>query len=117
MKYCKHVLIAMLVFVVLFVASGCGASSAAEPAVDKGEGLVVSSDFVGFEEVASFEDNRVTYIYYRCQTTNVMYVCRERRGLNGYSYGGFTAMLDPKTNGPLTYENWLAYLESTADNN
>ena len=82
--------------------------------------LVVSPDEIDFEEVASYsfyEDDygKITYIYYRCRTTNVKYVWRNDEqyfGIKSYPSGGLTAMLDPETGGPLTYENWLAYLET-----
>ena len=115
MKHSKHFLAALLVLVLLLTISGCGALSATEAPTDKGDDLVVSSDLVGFEEIVSFADDNITYIYYRCRTTNVMYIWRESSGLNGYSYAGFTAMPDPKTNGPLAYENWLAYLEANSE--
>lgn len=117
MNHCKHILVTLLVFLSLFLAAGCGTISAAETTTGKGADLVVSSDLVGFEEVASFVDDDVTYIYYRCRTTNVIYVWRRNSSMGGYSYGGFAAMLDPATNGPLTYDKWLTYLETKAADN
>lgn len=101
----------------LFLAlCGCAVATAdAETANHEEDTLLVSSDTYGFEEVFSTRDDDIAYIYYRCRTTNAMYVWRQHEegiGRYGDSFGGFTAMLDPATNGPLTYDNWLAYLEA-----
>jgi len=116
-KHFWAVLIALMLLLSIF--SACSAAGATDATgyspTQAEEQLVVSPDTIGFEEVASYGDVEVTYIYYRCRTTNAMYVwrqCDEYNLTKLHTYSGFTAMLDPETGGPLTYERWLAYLEA-----
>lgn len=70
--------------------------------------------YIGFDAVYSCQDDGVNYTYYRCRLTDVIYVWREHWDDALYSdetYGGMTIMMDPETNGPLTYDNWLKRLE------
>lgn len=118
MKHYKLIAAILIALTVLMSLHGCAVERVVEPSPTiEEDSLVVSSDEIGFEEIASYMDGDITYIYYRCRTTNTMYVWREHKYLGFQSsttrgYGGFTAMLDPATGGPLTYENWLAYLKA-----
>lgn len=74
--------------------------------------LTLTEDNVGFEQLFEvFDDGGVLYVYYRDRITDTVYVYRQETRLKGYSYTGFTVMLDPQTNSPMTFDNFIKYMQ------
>lgn len=73
-------------------------------------------DDIGFDVVYSYQDDRMSYTYYRCRLTDVIYVWRQHTDYKTFTSelysAGLSVMMDPDTNGPLTYDNWLKRLEA-----
>ncbi len=73
-------------------------------------------EMAGFEHILTTkpEDNEYVSIdgslsYYRELGTDVMYIY-----YIGYNRAGLTVMMDPETNGPMLYTNWLKYQNEKA---
>lgn len=72
--------------------------------------LTLTKDNIGFEELFNISDNGIYYYYYRDRITDTVYVYREDTFLE-LAYTGFTVMMDPQTNSPMTFDNFIKYIQ------
>lgn len=96
--------------VVVGILSGCSASEEVKESYPENMGFELVC-----ESPRTWSDDPY-YAYYRCRITDVMYVWVDS-GVHGsvetgYTSGGFSAMLDPNTGGPLTYDTWRSKTDS-----
>lgn len=114
-------LLAVIVILTVFV--GCdangsttitGTGNGAEPVETTTEDVLhVDSEDTEFEVVWSVEFRGATYEYLRNKATDVMYLRTSDNELFNAVYPeGFSEMTDPNTGGPLTYDNFVKYLEN-----
>lgn len=115
----------MLVLVVgIFSLVGCSsdddatASTSAETTEPTTEQVAPKGAFekAGFEHILTIKAESNEYVsidgslsYYRELGTDVMYIF-----YTGYKRAGLTVMMDPETNGPMLYTNWLKYQNEKA---
>lgn len=115
----------MLVLVIgIFSLVGCSsdddatASTSAETTEPTTEQVTPKSAFekAGFEHILTTKAENNEYVsidgslsYYRELGTDVMYIF-----YTGYKRAGLTVMMDPETNGPMLYTNWLKYQNEKA---
>lgn len=71
---------------------------------------------IGGKQDDDLYESRVRMYYLRERLTNTMYIWRTSGrddGINGYSHwsSGMTVLMDPSTNGPMTYEAFLQYIQ------
>ena len=108
----KRIVVYCLVMLLLFgmsFLSGCGSDNSNTQPPDE-NAVLDKNNILMPEEVMSYNYGVASYLYYRDKATNVMYFsCRY--GSSQSSTATMTVMMDPETNGPLTYDNWLVYLE------
>lgn len=124
----KRIIALFLIVITVAALAGC-AGTPVEPQVEQ-LNPDIPDGVLGFETVfACYEtgliggdryddlyESRVRMYYLREKLTDTMYVWRtsgKQGGTGGYSYwsSGMTAMLDPATGGPLTYDAFLQYIE------
>lgn len=77
---------------------------------------IAESATVGVNEYDIDEESGVWVYYLREKLTDVMYVWRttaREYNTGGYSYwsSGMTVLMDPATNGPMTYEAFQQYIQ------
>ncbi len=77
---------------------------------------IAENSTVGVNEYNIDEESGVWVYYLREKLTDVMYVWRttaREHNPGGYSYwsSGMTVLMDPATNGPMTYEAFQQYIQ------
>lgn len=81
-----------------------------EPTTEQ-DALKDAFEKAGFEHILTVKAENSEFVttdgslyYYRELGTDVMYIY-----YTGYKRAGLTVMMDPETNGPMLYTNWLNY--------